>query len=286
MEQLIFGKEHHLIDSYQTFHHMPPVYAWETDQKAVETLQNDLAADPKLQEGQLIIVFWDATHFDYSWPKHVPATFSPFAKGLAYFRAYQTEKNIEEIKNSYRNSIHHIDSLFGRFWNTLPKREESIVIVTGDHGEEFFEHGHLFHGSHLVDEQIRIPLYFKFGSVKSAQPKSVVSHVDIFPSLIDYLSGQTVSFLDGESIFRPSKWPFTMITRFNGGKTPYEFCFHNGKNKLIAQFQHKNQVFSSETLKIRSLWNCKKKDICECKETMESWVEEEFQEAFDRMFPR
>src|SRR3546814_3136882 len=54
---------------------------------------------------------------------------------------------------------------------------------------------------------------------------------------------------------------------------------HNGKNKLIAQFQHKNQVFSSETLKIRSLWNCKKRDICECKETVESWVEEEFQRS-------
>ena len=69
MDELIFGQDRHLIDSYQTFHHMPPVYAWQTDEKTMEALHRDLKEDPSLQEGQLIIIFWDSTHFDYSWPK-------------------------------------------------------------------------------------------------------------------------------------------------------------------------------------------------------------------------
>jgi glucan phosphoethanolaminetransferase (alkaline phosphatase superfamily) len=286
MDELIFGKNLALIDSYQTFHHLPPVYAWETDQKAIHALQKDLTDDPTLQEGQVFIVFWDATHFDYSWPKNEPAQFTPFANSIAYFKTYQTEKNIELIKNSYRNAVHYVDSLFGSFWDQLPKKEESIVIVLGDHGEEFFEHGHLFHLSHLSDEQIRIPLYFKFGQNTTVHAKSIVSQMDIFPSIIDYLSGQNPDFLQGESIFCPSKWPFAMISRFNGSRTPYEFSFHNGRHKLIAQFQNKKDIFSSKSLKIKSLWNCKNQDISECKLTVESWIEDEFKGAFDRMFPQ
>lgn len=284
MDELIFGKETHLIDSYQTFHHMPPVYAWQTDAKAIEALQSDLT-NPELQEGQLIVVFWDATHFDYSWPKNQPARFMPFAKEIDYFKTFQSRKNIEQIKNRYRNAVHYVDSLFGNFWDHLPKRDESVVIVLGDHGEEFFEHGHLFHNSHLVDEQIKIPLYFKFGQERASQEKKIVSQMDIFPSLVDYLSGEVPSFLQGESIFRPSRWPYTMISRFNGGRTPYEFCFHNGQRKLIAQFTNKRDVFSTQSLKIRSLWNCKNDDICECNPTVESWIHSEFGEAFERLFP-
>ena len=286
MDELIFGKGRALIDSYQTFHHLPPVYAWETDQKAIQAVQKDLADDPALQQGQVFIIFWDATHFDYSWPKHEPAKFTPFANNIDYFKTYQTEKNIELIKNSYRNAVHHVDSLFGSFWDRLPHRDEAVVVVMGDHGEEFFEHGHLFHLSHLIDEQVRIPLYFKFGNRLASHPKAIVSQMDVFPSILDYLSGQSPDFLHGESIFRPSKWPYAMISRFNGSRTPYEFSFHNGQHKLIAQFQNKKNIFSTQALKIKSLWNCKNRDISECKLTVESWIEEEFSEAFDRLFPQ
>ena len=205
---------------------------------------------------------------------------------MAYFKAFQTSKNIERIKNSYRNSIHYVDSLFGNFWEHLPRREESILVVMGDHGEEFFEHGHLFHNSHLIDEQMRIPLYFKFGTNHSPEAKKIVSQMDIFPSIIDYLSQNTFSFLQGESIFRPSQWPYAMTSRFNAGRTPYEFSFHNGQNKIIAQFQNKKNIHSMQPLKIRSLWNCQQNDICECNQTVQSWIDEEFNQAFERLFPQ
>ncbi len=285
MDELIFGKDLHLIDAFAPFYHTPPHLAWQSDLETVEAAKKDLEQHPELREGQLFIFFWDSTHFDYSWPRHEPATFTPFASNIAYFRTYQTQKNIEHIKNSYRNSIHYVDSLFGSFWNDLPRKQEAIVAVMGDHGEEFFERGHLFHNSHLIDEQMRVPLYFRFGSQsKPAHPKAIVSQMDFFPSVLDHLSGQTFSFLQGESVFRKSKWPYAMICRFNGGHAPYEFSFHNGRNKLIAQFQDKKHLFAPQSLKIKSLWNCQNQDISECKLTVESWIEEEFEEAFQRIF--
>jgi glucan phosphoethanolaminetransferase (alkaline phosphatase superfamily) len=285
MDELIFGEGLHLADSLSPFYHGSSTEVWQSDKKTIESAKKDLKEHPELKEGQLFIFFWDSTHFDYSWPKHEENPFVPFASNIAYFRTYQTQKNIEQIKNSYRNSIHYIDSLFGSFWQDLPEKSEAIVAVIGDHGEEFFEHGHLFHNSHLIDEQTRVPLYFRFGSKnKPAHPKTIVSQMDFFPSLLDHLSGQTFSFLQGESIFRKSTWPYAMICRFNGGHTPYEFSFHNGRNKVISQFSNRNDIFSPQSLKIKSLWNCQNQDVSECKLNVESWIEQEFQEAFDRIF--
>lgn len=286
MDQLIFGKNLSLIDSYHPFYHALPTPAWQSDQQTVETALDDLTNSRNLQEGQVFIFFWDSTHFDYSWPKEHFSLFTPFANQIAYFKTHQTTQNIEQIKNGYKNSIHYIDSLFGSFWQKLPRREEAVVAVMGDHGEEFFERGHLFHNSHLIDEQVRIPFYLKFGrQTRKVYEKPVISQMDFFPSLFDYLTGRTFAFLEGESIFRAPKWPFAMICRFNGGKTPYEFGFHNGRYTVVAQFPRKNQIFSPQALKIRSLWNCKSQDISECKLSVESWLQEEFGGAFQRLFP-
>src|SRR5262249_29012594 len=42
--------------------------------------------------------------------------------------------------------------------DALGLSEDTIVVVTADHGEEFQEHGRLTHGSHLYEESIRVPL--------------------------------------------------------------------------------------------------------------------------------
>lgn len=287
MDQLIFGQDLYLIDSFHPFYHSPPMQAWQSDEKTVLAAQSDLLNSDDLQEGQVFIFFWDSTHFDYSWPKEKGTLFTPVANNIAYFKTYQTKESIEQIKNNYRNSIHHVDSLFGVFWDYLPRQEEALIAVLGDHGEEFFERGHLFHNSHLIDEQVRIPFYLKFGKQsKRAKPKSIVSQMDLFPSLFDYLTDQSFSFLHGESVFQASQWPYALISRFNGGRTPYEFGFHNGRNAVIAQFPEKRNIFSPQSLKIRSLWNCENKDISECKLSVKSWLDEEFEGAFQRLFSK
>ncbi len=286
MEELIFGKNLHLLDSHQFFPHNPPIQAWEADTNALVKLQKDLQENPELQQGQVFIIFWDGTHFDYSWPKNAPPKFIPFAKDFAYFKAFNTENNVRLIKNRYRNAVHYMDSLFGHFINHLPRKEESIIAVMGDHGEEFFEQGHLFHGSQLSHQQMNVPLLFKFGSGEKEIPNThLVSQIDVFPSILHYLSGKTVSFLEGESIFQKGKWPYVLISRFNAGLDPREFCIHNGKNKLIARFTNRHNTLGSHSLQIMSLRNCKDQSLHECKADYEEWVGSEFGPAFDRLFP-
>ena len=97
----------------------------------------------------------------------------------------------------YDGEIRYFDSEFGRLMSELKKRElydNSIIIYTSDHGEAFWEHGLVGHGTALYDEMLKVPLvvkwpksgdaidYFKPGH--AAEP---TAHVDILPMLCERL---------------------------------------------------------------------------------------------------
>jgi glucan phosphoethanolaminetransferase (alkaline phosphatase superfamily) len=283
MEELLFGKKTSLLNSYQKFHHTSYLPAAETDLQALKALQTDLSTHPSLQEGQLFLIFWDATHFDYSWPKTWTPKFIPFANEMAYFSAFPSKKQIQKIQNRYRNAIHYVDHMFGDFLQKLPNQEDAIIIVTGDHGEEFFEHGNLFHGSHLVKEQTSIPLFMKFGS-KTTENQKLITQMDIFPSIIDYLSEKKIPFLQGKSVFQKTDKPYGLISRFNAGKTPYEFCIHNGENKMIARFANERNILESKQIKIISLQSSDDKNLPDSHLDVQAWVKKEFGFAINPLF--
>jgi hypothetical protein len=281
MGHLLFGQDYYLTDSLQLFNHSPPKEAYIADREALHALQNDLK-NPAFQEGQFFIIFWDGTHFDYSWPKAEGAKFTPFATEFAYFKIFHSQMNIELIRNRYRNAVHHIDSLFGEFLQKAP--EDALIAFTGDHGEEFFDHGHLFHLSHLVDAQTSVPLYLKLGTKKETVP--MLTHIDIMPTLLDASLGITAPFLEGESIQRPKQWPFAVIARFNASQSPYEFCLHNGIHKLILQFNARKNIFASPNLKIMRVNGANDTSLQDNQGAVKDWIDAEFGPALNRLFPK
>ncbi len=278
MDELLFGKDLHLTEHYQMFSHTPPMTAAMSDAQTIEKFLQD----SNKNEGQLVVFFWDSTHFNYAWPKNFPAKFTPFSKETEYFSMFQSAAKIEKIKNRYRNAVHYIDTLFGKCMEHFGPND--IVIVTGDHGEEFFEHGHLFHGSHLTQEQMHIPLYMKLGNRVVENPPKIASQMDIFPTILHHLSGKEIPFLAGSSIFGNDHPPYAVISRFNAGRSPFEFCIHNGEHKLIAQFENKKEMFLSKQLKIRSLWNRKDQGLFSTNDQLDLWIQAEFGQAIEKLF--
>ena len=63
----------------------------------------------------------------------------------------------------------------------------AIVVVTGDHGEEFMEKGHWGHRSSFVEEQIRVPLVIYIPGSGNDVHNSITSHIDIVPTIAPYL---------------------------------------------------------------------------------------------------
>jgi choline-sulfatase len=88
----------------------------------------------------------------------------------------------------YDGEIAFTDHHIGRVLRALaasPAADRTVVIVTGDHGEAFGEHGFFFHGREIWDEVVRIPLLIYVPGAKSRKIARRVSTVDLAPTVLD-----------------------------------------------------------------------------------------------------
>jgi glucan phosphoethanolaminetransferase (alkaline phosphatase superfamily) len=256
MDEILFGKKRILLSSCQESTAAGQIPACEGDRRVMETLCQEIKASPK-QGGRVFIVFLDSTHFGYSWPSSFAAPYAPCEEGINYFKASFSSTQLENIKNRYRNSLAYVDSLFAQFVQTMKAMgcwEDSVVVFTADHGEEFYEQGNLFHASALTKEQVHVPLYYKLGKTEAKALTTLTSHMDIFPTIFHYLIGEdSISTLfQGSSIFSKKEEDFVVAARFNAARAPYEFFIHNGSYKLLAQFASKDDALHSRELRILS----------------------------------
>jgi glucan phosphoethanolaminetransferase (alkaline phosphatase superfamily) len=229
MDERLFGEKAHLVDHLHLFGD-PSRQNHENDAACMAAVTKTLNQG----DGQLCIIFLESTHFGYSWPSEKTAF--PAPPSINYFHAAYSNEAAKGIKNRYKNAIHFIDSLFGDFLDTLKNSrfgKEAVVVFTGDHGEEFFEEGAIFHASNLSPMQTQVPLYFKLGTTKLAE-QPFASHLDIFPTLLHHVFGKEVyhEWFDGESLLRPRKAPFALSARYNASRAPTEFLLHNGTKEL------------------------------------------------------
>ncbi|MFG0320152.1 MAG: sulfatase, partial [Planctomycetota bacterium JB042] len=73
------------------------------------------------------------------------------------------DPGVRLLRGLYRGEVRYLDRQLERLVRTLEAaglRERVVVVVTGDHGEEFCEHGLIGHGSHLYGESVLVPLVF------------------------------------------------------------------------------------------------------------------------------
>ena len=82
----------------------------------------------------------------------------------------------------YLNAVHHLDSQLGRIFAYLTEHallDSTIVLATGDHGEEFMEKGRYGHHSAFSEEQIRTPLVIHVPGGSPRVVTTVSSHLDL-----------------------------------------------------------------------------------------------------------
>ncbi len=91
---------------------------------------------------------------------------------------------VPEMAELYDSEIRELDVQVGRLLRFLdddPRYRDALVIVTSDHGEEFGEHGGLYHGARFYEESIRVPLIVR----DPARPYSIGRRVPSVVSLVD-----------------------------------------------------------------------------------------------------
>ena len=162
----------------------------------------------------MFIHLWDV-HHDYLAPQPFDKKFvDPNYKGPVTGREVLrhvhrppewTDADVDHLNGLYDGEIAWTDDTIGRILDQLNShglKNSSVIVVTSDHGEAFFEHGFHGHRWSLHDEEVRIPLVVRYPSnippgMRVDRPTSII---DIAPTLLDFAGVPPLPHAMGSSL--------------------------------------------------------------------------------------
>lgn len=199
-------------------------------------------------------------YFDphYTYINHEPSTsysgeFTSqdisFLRDLIRENKYTTQ-DLDYLKDSYRSEIVFTDFYIGLVIDELKSRniyDNTLIVFTSDHGEEFVEKGWLGHSTTVYNEQIKIPLLFKLPSIElnltPPAQNQAVSNIDIAPSVLRVLGFPPFPQFQGVDIFSEhpeDRFVFSEVVQREYGEFKDNACVISNGWKLIYDFVTKH----------------------------------------------
>ncbi|GAA0232647.1 sulfatase-like hydrolase/transferase [Halobaculum roseum] len=152
------------------------------------------------------------THTPYvPAPRHVRAVtdgeVGSFQTLLGHLRAglgkEVDEGTLRTLRALYDAAARQVDESVERVLEELSAaglRDETTVVLAGDHGEEFLDHGHLAHYPKLYDELVRVPFVVDHPDAPARRESSPVPLRDVPPTVCDALGVEPPAAFAGESL--------------------------------------------------------------------------------------
>ncbi len=161
----------------------------------------------------LFLHFWDV-HFDYIPPPPYDRRFDPDYTGKIDGRDYwhnekinpqMDPRDLEHIIALYDGEIAYVDQHLEQIFGVLKELgldDRTLIVVTADHGDEFFEHGGKGHRSTLFDEVVKIPLIVRppGGNRTGRKVPGQVSIIDIAPTILELAGVAVPGWMQGVSL--------------------------------------------------------------------------------------
>lgn len=190
---------------------------WENDRNNVDRMLSFIdQRDPS--KPFFTFMFFESPHARYYFPPESVIA-EPYRDDINYATIDKKtfREDIKPIKNRYINSVHHLDMQFGRIFNYLKTHQlldNTIVIMIGDHGEEFMEHGFWGHNSTFVDEQVLTPLVIYAPGMQPIVSNDMTSHMDVIPTIMPLLgvTNPASDYTTGYNLLKGEKRNYTYIS--------------------------------------------------------------------------
>lgn len=190
---------------------------WERDRKNVTDM---LQFVENTQQPFFSFMFFESAHANYYFPEESIIR-EDYIDDFNYLTV-DIEENIERIRNRYINATHHLDSQLGRVYDMLEEQgllDNTIVVITGDHGEEFMEKGRWGHNSTFSQEQIRVPMLIHIPGREPGETSIMTSHLDMPATIMAALGVELdpTTYSYGSDLFAPEyRRDYTVVSDWHG----------------------------------------------------------------------
>jgi arylsulfatase A-like enzyme len=126
--------------------------------------------------------------FDEGYDGPLPFAITDELRSINATRRYPDEPDVRHVVSLYDGEIRYMDELVGRFLDWMRETsldDETVVVFTSDHGEEFAEHGQVGVHSHtLADELLHVPLLIRVPGLEPRTVRRQVRLLDLEPTLL------------------------------------------------------------------------------------------------------
>ncbi len=160
-------------------------------------------------------------HFPYNPPAPFDTKFGAsdlFPEGMADWPVVEalntqaasgtapTREVLERVRALYEGNFAYVDDLIGQLMRCLEDQgldDDTVLIVTADHGEALFEHGYIGHNTQLYEESIRVPLMVKLPGQLPRRVDDIVELIDLAPTILELAGVHVPESMQGGSLLHP-----------------------------------------------------------------------------------
>lgn len=261
----LFGENNSLLDSYAGYDTLlkdSPQKDFATADENILTRLNHILDSTQNNTGGLYIVSLNALHWKYEWTAKFAPPLADISREISGVALSELFSKPELLFGRYKNSAAFTDALIGSFLKKLKSKNlysDSVILVMGDHGEEFGESGFLRHATALDRPQLETPIVLHLPkSLVPAEPRKhdQTSHFQIFPTLLNLLGrgAETKDLLMGEPWWQKKQLEDAPVVSVEA-LTTYPKNFRVFGKNLAADFEVDdlggyNNTLAAKTLRI------------------------------------
>jgi hypothetical protein len=160
-------------------------------------------------------MFFDSPHARYYFPDEC-AIRKPYLETVNY-ATLDTKRDIGLIRNRYVNACNHLDTQLQRVLAYLESKgllDSTVILVAGDHGEQFMEQGHWGHAGGFEEGEIRTPLILHVPGRAPQQVTRMTSHLDVPATLLPLLgvTNPAEDYSFGHSLLGPVRRDYAIAS--------------------------------------------------------------------------
>jgi len=238
-------------------------YAMNTNQKIFSLTRNIRSSDKPF----FMYVHYDEAHTPYVLPRLYRKHFlkhnskkEPWKINQNNVKYYSNEikmnnDDFQILRDIYDGAIRYLDQIVYDIIIHLKNNdlyENTLIIITSDHGDQLGEHNLFLHNFSLYDDLIKVPLIIKYPNnvQMTGVENKIVQNVDIFPTILDLLQ------IDNELLLKQFQGNSVMSHSINNRNQTYgisELLKPFGLNML--KYKHVLNRFDRKLISIRTINN-------------------------------